>query len=647
MPYPQNLETAVEVEQIIRKEGAVPATIAILRGQVHVGLSAVELETLAEKKEPCVKTSRRDFPFVLAKGLNGGTTVSGTMLVAHHAGIPVFVTGGIGGVHRGAENTLDISADLTELGRTPVAVVSAGVKSILDVEKTLEYLETQGVCVSVLGSDNRFPDFFTRDSGCKAPCHVETPLMAAHMMNKWQEMKINSGMLIAVPIPEEHQAEGKLIKEAIDIAVKEAELAVSGREVTPFILQRVFEITGGQSLKSNIALIKNNAKAGAQIAVELARLKSSTSSFLPPTDSPTKKSGTSEQGRPVVVGGSIVDFIATVMEPEIKFSGMTHRGHIRQSYGGVGRNIGDALARLGCRPLLISAVGDDTHARALTAHNPKLELGGLARVGGASTAVYCVVLDQAGEALFGVGDMSVHERVTPGHVSQFEDEICCSPLVILDGNMPLSTIGYVLDLCSSCGVPVWYEPTDIQKASKPWQSGRGDKVTFSSPNLSELRSIWRHLGLSELPPSNHATEGEDLTDILGAIVHTATPLLDTMSALMVTLGPQGFMILRKASPEKSNDPLLPVLRAPHSSDGIIGLHFPGQKNPNVISVSGAGDCLAAGFIAGMLQGHGLSECSALGLHAASLSLEASPAVPDTLCTSVLPWGQHQSYKIVS
>ncbi|XP_069970987.1 pseudouridine kinase [Penaeus vannamei] len=136
---------------------------------------------------------------------------------------------------------------------------------------------------------------------------------------------------------------------------------------------------------------------------------------------------------------------------------MTHRGHIRQSYGGVGRNIGDALARLGCRPLLISAVGDDTHARALTAHNPKLELGGLARVGGASTAVYCVVLDQAGEALFGVGDMSVHERVTPGHVSQFEDEICCSPLVILDGNMPLSTIGYVLDLCSSCGVPGEYK----------------------------------------------------------------------------------------------------------------------------------------------------------------------------------------------
>ncbi|XP_042866047.1 pseudouridine-5'-phosphate glycosidase-like [Penaeus japonicus] len=318
MPYPQNLETALEVEEIIRNEGAVPATVAILGGQVHVGLSGAELETLAEKKEPCVKTSRRDFPFVLAKGLNGGTTVSGTMLVAHKAGIPIFVTGGIGGVHRGAENTLDISADLTELGRTPVAVVSAGVKSILDIEKTLEYLETQGVCVSVLGNDNQFPDFFTRDSGFQAPCHVETPVLAALMMSKWQEMKMKSGMLIAVPIPEEHQAEGKLIKEAIDEAVVEAKSAASGRDVTPFILQRVFEITGGQSLKSNIALIKNNAKAGAQIAVELARLKSSTSSFLPPRDSPKEKSGTSEQGRPVVVGGSIVDFIATVKEPEIK-----------------------------------------------------------------------------------------------------------------------------------------------------------------------------------------------------------------------------------------------------------------------------------------------------------------------------------------
>ncbi|KAK8750267.1 hypothetical protein OTU49_014718 [Cherax quadricarinatus] len=249
MPYPQNFETAVKVEDIIRKEGAVPATIAVIKGQIYAGLTCEQLHFLASKKDQCVKISRRDFPYVLAKGISGGTTVSGTMMVAQKIGIPIFVTGGIGGVHRGVECTLDISADLTELGRTPVTVVSAGVKSILDVCKTLEYLETQGVCVTVLGPDPRFPDFFTRESSYSAPCHIESPVVAALMMKKRAELKINSGILIAVPIPQEHEAEGKQIKDAIEEAVKEAELAVSGRDVTPYILQRVHEITGGQSLK--------------------------------------------------------------------------------------------------------------------------------------------------------------------------------------------------------------------------------------------------------------------------------------------------------------------------------------------------------------------------------------------------------------
>ncbi|KAG0715268.1 Pseudouridine-5'-phosphate glycosidase [Chionoecetes opilio] len=230
--------------------GAVPATVAVLNGRVHVGLSYDQLHDLATKKD-CIKISRRDFPYVLAKGLSGGTTVSGTMVVAHRAGIPVFVTGGIGGVHRGAETTLDVSADLTELGRTPVTVVSAGVKSILDVGRTLEYLETQGVCVSVLGPDARFPDFFTRDSGFVAPSHVESPAVAALMMQTRLELNLECGMLIAVPIPEEHQAEGHVIKEAIDQAVGEA-VNVTGRDVTPFILRRVSEITAGRSLTSSI-----------------------------------------------------------------------------------------------------------------------------------------------------------------------------------------------------------------------------------------------------------------------------------------------------------------------------------------------------------------------------------------------------------
>ncbi|MPC14627.1 Pseudouridine-5'-phosphate glycosidase [Portunus trituberculatus] len=311
------LREQAEVMVVERTRGAVPATIAVLHGQVHVGLSEEQLRDLATKKD-CIKTSRRDFPYVLAKGLTGGTTVSGTMVVAHRVGIPIFVTGGIGGVHRGAQTTMDISADLTELGRTPVCVVCAGVKSILDVGRTLEYLETQGVCVSVLGPDARFPDFFTRNSGFLAPSHVESPGLAALMVQKRAELSLDSGMLIAVPIPEEHEAEGHLIKEAIDQAVEEA-ASISGRDVTPFILSRVSEITAGQSLKSNIGLIKNNAKTGSQIAAEFARLTSPASRYVPPIQESNNSSlETEDSARPVVVGGSIVDFVVTVLEPQFE-----------------------------------------------------------------------------------------------------------------------------------------------------------------------------------------------------------------------------------------------------------------------------------------------------------------------------------------
>ncbi|XP_076052950.1 pseudouridine-5'-phosphate glycosidase-like isoform X2 [Oratosquilla oratoria] len=295
MPFPHNLSTAKKVEAIVRREGAVPATIAVMGGKIHVGLTHEQLLILSEKKEPCIKASRRDLPFVLAKGLNGGTTVSSTMLIAETAGIPIFVTGGIGGVHRGAASSMDISADLTELGKTPVTVVSAGVKSILDIKLTLEYLETQGVCVSVLGPTSRFPDFFTRDSGFEAPCHITSPREAALMMKHHKELELKSGILIAVPIPEKHEVEGQKIRQAIDVAVNEAEASVAGRDVTPYILQRVFELTGGESLQSNIALVENNAKIGSQIAVEYSDLLNGKMFF--PSTAFSKKKNTESQSQ--------------------------------------------------------------------------------------------------------------------------------------------------------------------------------------------------------------------------------------------------------------------------------------------------------------------------------------------------------------
>ncbi|KAG5005622.1 hypothetical protein JHK85_024164 [Glycine max] len=275
MPYPQNLETAKEVERIVRENGAVPATIAILDGTPCVGLSVEELERLAILGTRAQKTARRDIAHVVACGGNGATTVSATMLFASMVHIPVFVTGGIGGVHRHSEQTMDISSDLTELGRTPVTVVCAGVKSILDIPRTLEYLETLGVCVAAYKT-NEFPAFFTESSGCKVSCRVDTPEDCASLIGKENnlffeasiKLKLGTGILIAVPIPQEHSTSGHIIESAIQKAIKEArEKNITGNAETPFLLARVNDLTG------DIALVKNNALVGAKVAVALAQLR--------------------------------------------------------------------------------------------------------------------------------------------------------------------------------------------------------------------------------------------------------------------------------------------------------------------------------------------------------------------------------------
>jgi len=273
MPFPQNLQTAHEVEEVVRSNGAVPATIAILGGVPHIGLTASQLERIARGGTAVRKTSRRDLPAVIALRQDGATTVSATMLLAARAGISIFVTGGIGGVHRGAETTMDISADLTELGRTPVTVICAGAKSVLDITRTLEYLETQGVCVAAYGVDE-FPAFFTRHSGCRAPLRLDNPGQIATAIYAADKLKLDSGMVIGVPIPEDYAAAGAEVEKAIETALAEAaESKVMGNDVTPFLLKRIRELTGGRSLTANIDLVKNNAAVGARIAAELVKLK--------------------------------------------------------------------------------------------------------------------------------------------------------------------------------------------------------------------------------------------------------------------------------------------------------------------------------------------------------------------------------------
>ena len=266
MPYPQNVETALQVEAAIRDAGAVPATIAVIGGKLKAGLTASEIEYLGKKGPAVTKASRRDLPVLVARGADGACTVATTMIIAHLAGISVFATGGIGGVHRGAETTMDISADLEELGRTPVLVVCAGAKAILDRGLTLEYLETKGVPVIGYGTEE-LPAFYTRTSGFKVDYRLDTPEEIASAFRAQQEMRLDGGMLVTNPIPEEYSMDPARINAAIDEAVADAQrLGIHGKETTPYLLARVKELTGGDSLSANIQLVLNNARLATRIA---------------------------------------------------------------------------------------------------------------------------------------------------------------------------------------------------------------------------------------------------------------------------------------------------------------------------------------------------------------------------------------------
>ncbi len=268
MPYPKNVETALAVEEVIRKNGGVPATIAIIGGRIKIGLTADEIEYMA-KADNVLKVSRRDLPLVISQKLDGATTVAGTMIAANMAGIKVFVTGGIGGVHRGAGESFDISADLEELKMTDVAVVCAGVKSILDIGATLEYLETAGVPVITYGTDI-FPAFYSRESGFPAECRIDEPEKIASLIRTKDQLGLRGGILIACPIP----AEDEIAFDKMDVVIKKAlreceEKGIKGKRITPFLLSKVKDLTEGSSLEANIKLVLNNADIGAKIAAEI------------------------------------------------------------------------------------------------------------------------------------------------------------------------------------------------------------------------------------------------------------------------------------------------------------------------------------------------------------------------------------------
>lgn len=269
MPYPDNVKTAKQCEEIIKKAGAVPATIAILNGKLKVGLTSEELDYLGKQGHNIKKTSRRDIAFNIANKIDGATTVSATMFIAHKANIKVFATGGIGGVHRGAESTMDISADLEEFARTPVFVVSAGAKSILDLGLTLEYMETKGVPILGYKTDT-LPAFYSRDSEFKVPHRVNSAQEIASILFMQQHLQLETGILIANPIPKKYSMSRTQIDNVIDEAIVEMDkLGIKGKETTPYLLSKIVELTKGKSLESNIALVYNNCKLAAEISVAL------------------------------------------------------------------------------------------------------------------------------------------------------------------------------------------------------------------------------------------------------------------------------------------------------------------------------------------------------------------------------------------
>ena len=269
MPYPQNVETAYACERVCRENGAVPATCAIIGGKLCAGLTPEEIDYLGREGTKVTKASRRDLPLLIAKGMDGATTVAATMIVAHMAGIKVFATGGIGGVHRNGQDTMDVSADLDELGKTPMCVVCAGAKAILDLPRTMEYLETKGVPVIGFGTDE-LPAFYTAKSGIPLTWRVDDPKEVADAIHAAEDMGFEGGMLVTVPIPEEWSMDADYINKAIDEALVDADRqGIVGKDTTPFLLAKIKEITGGSSLASNIQLVFNNVKTAARIAAKL------------------------------------------------------------------------------------------------------------------------------------------------------------------------------------------------------------------------------------------------------------------------------------------------------------------------------------------------------------------------------------------
>ncbi|RAL07580.1 pseudouridine-5'-phosphate glycosidase/carbohydrate kinase family protein [Aspergillus homomorphus CBS 101889] len=556
-PFPESVALATLLESVVRANGGVPATVGILNGEARVGLGAeelIELASTAEKKN-ALKVSRRDLGYICGLGLagkrlHGGTTVSGTMVLAHLAGIKVFGTGGLGGVHRGGENSMDISADLTELGRTPVAVVSSGCKSFLDIPRTLEYLETEGVCVGTFADGRQgavdFPAFYTRDSGFKGPKTIQNEAEAAAIIYAQSRIPVSSGILLANPVPLEHSIAKNEMDGIIEEAIRLAEVeGYHGSDNTPFVLAKIKELTGGKSVVANRALVEANVERAAKVAVELSKLERNDGLLherhMPAISETTRAdrataeaeldfAPTTEQlinrvdKADIIVAGSLAidmscDFIPTEATHTTPILETSNRAVIGQSLGGVGHNVAIAAKYLNSSVLFCSMVGDDLSGRtalsSLRDENlPTAGIRVLPASSGARTAQYVAINDTKKDLVVAMADMAIMEM--PEQTLDFDG--LWEPMIaqaqpqwlIVDANWSAEVLAKWMTAAKKHGSQVAFEPVSTAKSRRlfgqssaavtPSSCIPNNSISLATPNQMELTEMYgaaRESGLFE------------------------------------------------------------------------------------------------------------------------------------------------------
>lgn len=637
-----------------------PATCGIISGVPHVGLSDAQLLNFASsKRDDVVKTSRRDFSYVMSQKLNGATTVSGTMLLAHMAGIKVFVTGGLGGVHRDGEKTFDISADLTELGRTPVAVVSAGVKSILDIGRTLEYLETQGVPVTTIGSSTDFPGFYTRKSGFHSPQHVTDAKSAASLLTSHMNIGISNGLVFAVPLPEEEALEFDQVNSWIQDALQQArDQGVTGKLVTPFLLSYLNTKTEGKTLNANLALIRNNTRVGADIAIEFCRLqsskhqatKSSSEVLVSSTLSPPCETG------PLFFGVAAIDYLCHLkptknsLNEKHKWSSLLETSspaELFESFGGVARNAFEACSRVISRdtrimsqagsklsdlpsedmPCLVAPIGQDSTG--ITLKNIHETMGFLLRpINVQRTPSYHAIYDENGDLIIAGADMDSSRDVNVSRYMVDHARKTLPSYVCMDANIDPKAAKDIIAQCQHA--PVFLEPTSVPKMIDFVMQGVLEKgISFISPNEKELLVldgllpdiVLPQLSLDYSVINSDGVQTRASPSIKGweKLEKPLRHLLEYVPNVLLKIGPEGVIFAQKlassqdlrktineecgvTSGSSSQDVYDTTKMVFSDSDcwnwnsGIAVRHYTPSDKVSVQSANGAGDTLVGAFV---------------------------------------------------